>query len=137
MANGDYFSADRLRELIKPIESIRQMLERLARDQNLGLTFHPYGWPGVKISWVNRNGIDCIVSLTMQDDYSLYGLGIAAFKDVANQRYISMSNLESGLKIPFIADSIFEKINHAISICNSKKFEDLSLSNYDKKRGMK
>jgi len=69
----------------------------------------------------------------MQDDYSLFGLGLAAFKDISGKRYITMSQLENGLKVPFVADHIIDKIDQAISTCNSKKIDDLSLSNYDKK----
>jgi len=53
MANGDYFGADRLRELIQPIESIRQALERLAQNRKLEIMFHDRGWPSAKFMWVN------------------------------------------------------------------------------------
>jgi len=134
MANGDYFGADRLRELIKPVEAIRAAIENLAREMNLDVTFHPKGWPGIRLKWVNNNDITCVVTLTMKDDYSLYGLGIAAYRDIDGKRYITMSHINTEIRVPFVTDLLIEKIKQAISICNTKRFEDLSLSDYDKKQ---
>jgi len=134
MANGDYFGTDRLQDLIKPIESIRPTLEKLANELKLDITFHPKGWPGIRLEWVNSNELTCIVTLTMNDDYSHYGLAIGANKDIDNKRYITQSRLDTEINTPFVTDSLVEKIKQAISICNTKRFEDLSLSDYDKKQ---
>jgi len=134
MANGDYFGVDRLRELIKPVEAIRAAIEKLVHEMNLDVTFHPKGWPGIRLKWVNNNDITCIVTLTMKDDYSLYGLAIAAHRDVEGKRYITMRHIDNELKIPFVTESIIEKIKQAITLCNTIRFEDLALSDYDKKQ---
>jgi hypothetical protein len=64
----------------------------------------------------------------MADDKSTFNLGIAAWKDMAKERYIRMEGLLKGIKPPFDVDIILAEIKKGVELCNSWKFEELHLS---------
>lgn len=128
MANGDYFTKEELRELIKPLEVLKEAINSYAKEEGLDTIYYYKAWPGIDLAWKNTNSLKCEIYLSMNKDRQSYVMGVHAWIDIEKKRYSISKKLHEHLQTPFNIEFIISEIKRGFEMANEWKFEDLTFS---------
>lgn len=127
MANGDYLPIEELNALAKPINAIKQDIDGFARENDIEPFYYRRGWVHAELKWKNPFSLYCRAYLTMNDDKSTFDLGIAVHRYLDEALYQKVLILQKKLNPPFDGGFVVAEIKRGVNLCNSWKFNDLSL----------
>jgi len=128
MANGDYLTFEELMKYSEALEKIKGEVASFVADEGLDFAYNVRGWPSILIRWKNANSLKCTLQLYMNVDKATFTLWVAVSKDLDTGRYTFTKKINEVLKTPFDAQSLLEEMKDGLKLCNSIKFEDLTLS---------
>ena len=124
MPNGFYGSLEEWQRMEAPFLEIDDELEKFAADRQMQVVKNYHNWPRRELAWV-RDDIHRSIQIFLGDHPETYYIGLGAWQDRLNERYLADKWLKKSVSWPEITDNLHELLEEAVAILDSWSEKDL------------